>query len=322
MKNRLFLLLFLLGLAPLGAQKLDLKRLEGLKIRSIGPAGMSGRVTAIDVLLNDPEVIYVGTASGGMWRSRSGGVTWEPIFDEAPVASIGAIAVNQKNPDEIWVGTGEGNPRNTQNSGLGLYKTIDGGKTWTCVGLENTRVIHRILLHRDDPNTLFVAALGSAWGPNPDRGVFKSTDGGKSWRKVLFVNDSTGCADLVVDPRNPNKLIAAMWEYGRKPWTFHSGGPGSGIFVSFDGGESWKKRTAEDGPPKGDLVRTAKEGFDRLQEAGKTIKRVNEAMALAPYSLKKDLGKLTKDLKKKIAELEKLYMMPPTPRAFSAPPTC
>ncbi|MCB9337444.1 MAG: hypothetical protein H6577_04910 [Lewinellaceae bacterium] len=186
------------------AQKLNPDHFKNIKPRNIGPAGMSGRVTAIDVVLARPDVIYIGAASGGVWRSASGGIDWEPVFDEAPVQSIGSIKINQRNPSEIWVGTGEGNPRNSQNSGEGIYKTIDGGK---------------------------------------------------SWRKVLFVNDSTGCADLVVDPTNPNKLIAALWEYGRKPWTFNSGGPGSGLYVSYDAGETWERRTDKDGLPKGDLGR-------------------------------------------------------------------
>ncbi len=250
--------LILIGLllpCLLAAQPFPLEHFKNMKPRNIGPAGMSGRVTAIDVLLSDPDVIYVGTASGGVWRSLSGGTDWEPIFDEAPIQSVGALKINQRNPYEIWVGTGEGNPRNSQNSGAGIYKTIDGGKTWKLMGLEGSKTIHRIIIHRDDPNTVFVGALGSAWGPNSERGVFKTTDGGKTWRKVLFVNDSTGCADLVVDPTNPNKLIAAMWEYGRNPWTFNSGGEGSGIWVTFDGGETWERRTDKDGLPKGPLGR-------------------------------------------------------------------
>lgn len=255
MRANTYLLLFLFSPFFLFGQKVNVEHLKGMKIRNIGPAGMSGRVTAIDVVLSDPDVIYVGTASGGVWRSTSGGIDWEPIADDMPVASIGALKINQRNPDEIWVGTGEGNPRNSQNSGEGLYKTIDGGKTWKLVGLENSRTIHRIIIHRDDPNTVYIGATGSAWGTNEERGVFKTTDGGKSWDKILYVNDSVGCADLVIDPRNPNKLIAAMWEYGRKPWTFNSGGTGSGIYVTFDGGETWEKRTSKDGLPKGDLGR-------------------------------------------------------------------
>ena len=237
------------------SQTLNLDHFKSKSPRNIGPAGMSGRVTAIDVVLSDPNVIYAGTASGGLWRSTSGGIDWKPIFDEAPLQSIGSVKVNQKNPDEIWVGTGEGNPRNSQNSGEGIYKTIDGGKNWKLMGLKDSRTIHRIIIHRDDPNTVFLGVTGSAWGANSERGVFKTTDGGKTWRKVLYINDGVGCADLITDPSNPNKLIAAMWEYGRKPWTFNSGGPGSGLHVSFDGGETWDKRTDKDGLPEGDLGR-------------------------------------------------------------------
>ena len=229
--------------------------LEGMSIRNIGPAGMSGRVTSIDVDLSQPEIIYIGTASGGVWKSESGGIKWEPIFDEAPIQSIGSLAINQKNPDEIWVGTGEGNPRNSQNSGEGIYKSIDGGKTWKLMGLENTRVIHRIIIHRDNPDIVYVGAQGSAWGSSKDRGVFKTTDGGKTWNKILYINEDTGIGDLVVDPTNPNKLIAAMWEYRRKPWTFSSGGEHSGLHITYDGGDTWKKLSDEDGLPKGNLGR-------------------------------------------------------------------
>ncbi len=257
MKCKTFLTnFFLLAiLFSLSAQKMDVEQLKGLKIRNIGPAGMSGRVTSIDVNLSNPDIIFVGTASGGVWKSESGGIDWEPVFDKEPVESIGSIAINQRNPSEIWVGTGEGNPRNSLSSGAGIFKSLDGGKTWKLMGLKETKTIHRIIIDRDDPNTVFVAALGSAWGPNEERGVFKTTDGGKTWNKILYSNDGTGCADLVADPSNPNKLIAAMWEFGRKPWTFNSGGPNSGIYVTLDGGETWKKRSDKDGLPKGDLGR-------------------------------------------------------------------
>lgn len=254
MKKLLFLLLLSVPVL-LSAQKIDVKQLEGLKIRNIGPAGMSGRVTAIDVNLSNTDIIFVGSASGGVWKTTGGGVSWEPVFDDQPTQSIGAIAINQRNPSEIWVGTGEGNPRNSHNSGEGIYKSLDGGKTWKRMGLESTKTIHRIIIHRDNPDIVFAAAMGSIWGPNPERGVYKTTDGGKTWKLVLSVNDRSGCADLVVDPANPNKLVAAMWEYGRQPWTFNSGGPGSGIYVSHDGGETWEKRTEKDGLPKGDLGR-------------------------------------------------------------------
>ncbi|MEZ5043042.1 MAG: hypothetical protein R2828_24310 [Saprospiraceae bacterium] len=232
-----------------------MKKLEGIKTRNIGPAGMSGRVTSIDALVSNPEVIYIGTASGGVWHSKNGGISWKPIFDKEAVQSIGAVAINQNNPSEIWVGTGEGNPRNSQNSGAGIYRSLDGGQTWKLMGLEKTKTIHRIIIHRDNPAIVYVGAQGSAWGPNEERGIYRTKDGGQSWDKVLYVNAETGCADLVVDPTNPNKLIAAMWEYGRKPWSFNSGGKGSGLYVSHDGGSTWDLRTNEDGLPKGDLGR-------------------------------------------------------------------
>ncbi len=237
------------------AQPVDMDKLHGLKTRSIGPAGMSGRITSIDVVLKDPSIIYVGTASGGLWRSKGSGVDWEPLFDEQPVASIGAVAVDQNIPDVIWVGTGEGNPRNSQTSGNGVYKTLDAGKTWVHLGLDNSRNIHRIIIHPQNSDVVYVAAQGSAWGESKDRGIFKTTDGGKTWEKILFVNEKTGAADLVIDPSNPNKLIAAMWEFRRWPWFFKSGGEGSGLFVTIDGGKTWKKKTSDDGLPKGEIGR-------------------------------------------------------------------
>ncbi len=239
----------------LSGQQLDMDLLHGMKPRSIGPAGASGRVTALDVELKNPDNIYMGSAAGGLWKSENGGSTWEVIFDDGKSASIGSIAIDQNNPNVIWVGTGEGNPRNSMNNGAGMYKTIDGGHTWQFLGLEKTNGIHRIILHPDNPDVAVVAATGTPWGENPERGIYKTKDGGKTWQKTLYVDEKTGAADLVVDPSNPNKLIAAMWEHRRWPWFFKSGGPGSGIFVSFDGGDTWTKRTAQDGLPKGDLGR-------------------------------------------------------------------
>ncbi|TNE68084.1 MAG: hypothetical protein EP344_01670 [Bacteroidetes bacterium] len=236
-------------------QNINTDYLRSINVRSIGPAAMSGRITAITCDPGNPEVIYAGAASGGVWRSTSGGTDWKPIFDAAPTQSIGAIAIHPQNPDLIWVGTGEGNPRNSQNFGVGIFKSIDGGRTWTHMGLDQTHTIHRIVLHRDNPDIIWAASMGSTYGPTQQRGVFKSTDGGKTWRKVLFVNDLTGCADLVADPSNPNKLYAAMWEYQRWPWFFKSGGKGSGLYVSYDGGETWSPRTEQNGLPKGQLGR-------------------------------------------------------------------
>jgi len=254
-RNHILILLLVAFAFQFNAQKLDTKQLEGLKIRNIGPAGMSGRITSIDVDLSEPDRIFAGAASGGVWLSENGGINWTPIFDEEAVQSIGSVAINQNNPSEIWVGTGEGNPRNSQNSGGGIYKSLDGGKTWKMMGLEKTKTIHRIIIHRDDPNTVYVGAQGSAWGPHPERGVYRTKDGGKTWEHILKVNEETGIADLVVDPSNPNKLMAAMWEFGRKPWTFNSGGEGSGLYITHDGGDNWVKRTEKDGLPKGILGR-------------------------------------------------------------------
>ncbi|MEM8524956.1 MAG: hypothetical protein AAGG68_09945 [Bacteroidota bacterium] len=254
-RNYLIALLLLAVAIPFNAQKLNTKQLDGLKIRNIGPAGMSGRITSIDVDLSEPDRIFAGAASGGVWLSENGGINWKPIFDEEAVQSVGAVAINQQNPSEIWVGTGEGNPRNSQNSGGGIYKSLDGGETWTMMGLEKTKTIHRIIIHRDNPDVVYVGAQGAAWGPHPERGVYRTQDGGKTWEHILKINDETGIADLVVDPSNPNKLIAAMWEFGRKPWTFNSGGEGSGIYVTHNGGETWERRTEKDGLPKGILGR-------------------------------------------------------------------
>ncbi len=250
------LLTMLLSLSSLAfAQKLDMEAFKNMAPRNIGPAGMSGRVTAIDVVTDDPDIMYVGSASGGVWKSTSGGIDWEPIFNDQTTASIGALAIQQSNPSVVWVGTGEGNPRNSLNGGDGVYRTLDGGKTWKKMGLEKTRHIHRIIIHPDDPNTVYVGAIGSPWGEHQERGVYKTTDGGKTWDRILFTNIRSGVAELIMDPSNPNKLIAAMWEHKRDPWFFKSGGPGSGLYITFDGGETWEKRTDEDGLPKGELGR-------------------------------------------------------------------
>ncbi len=252
---RLSIVFFMATGVLLGSETLSASLFKQVAPRAIGPAGMSGRVTSIAVSLKNPDIIYVGAASGGLWRSIDGGVKWEPLFDKQPVQSIGAVALDPNNPDVIWVGTGEGNPRNSQNSGAGIFKSIDGGKNWQRMGLVKTRTIHRIIINPQNSSIVYAASLGSAWGPNKERGVFKTRDGGKSWKKVLFVNDSTGCADLVMDPANPEKLVAAMWQYQRWPWFFNSGGKGSGLYVSYDGGENWQKRTEKDGLPAGELGR-------------------------------------------------------------------
>ncbi|MGI9552716.1 MAG: WD40/YVTN/BNR-like repeat-containing protein, partial [Aurantibacter sp.] len=255
MKHLFRTLLLLFAVTTAFAQEFKMDLLQDLKPRNIGPGGMSGRVTAIDVVNKNPDVMYVGTASGGLWKSTSGGIKWEPIFDKEYTASIGALAIQQSNPSVIWVGTGEGNPRNSLNGGYGIYKSLDGGKNWKSMGLENTRHIHRVVIDPTNPDIVYVGAIGSPWGEHSERGVFKTTDGGETWEKILFVNNKTGAADLVMDPHNPNKLIAAMWEHKRDPWFFNSGGPGSGLHITHDGGKNWKKVSPEDGFPKGNLGR-------------------------------------------------------------------
>ncbi|KZS38700.1 hypothetical protein AWE51_14015 [Aquimarina aggregata] len=249
------LLLLLLTTAIGVSQEFSMDLIKDNTPRNIGPGGMSGRVTSIDVVTSDPNTIYAGTASGGLWKSTSGGIKWNPIFDNQATASIGAVAVQQSNPSVIWVGTGEGNPRNSLNGGYGVYKSLDGGKNWKLMGLEKTRHIHKVIIDPTNPNIVYVAAIGSPWGEHPERGVFKTTDGGDTWSKILFVNNKTGAADLVIDPKNPNKLIVAMWEHKRDPWFFKSGGKGSGLHITHDGGKTWKKRTDLDGLPKGNLGR-------------------------------------------------------------------
>jgi photosystem II stability/assembly factor-like uncharacterized protein len=254
--KKYFALLFLTLITLTGfAQKLDIEKLKGMKPRAIGPAGMSGRITAIDAVISNPDIIYAGAASGGVWKSTSGGVSWEPIFDKETTLSIGAISIQQDNPSIVWVGTGEGNPRNSLNGGDGIYKSLDAGKTWKKMGLEKTRHIHRVIIDPKNPNTVYVGAIGSPWGEHPERGIYKTTDGGATWTQILFVDNKTGCGELVMDPTNPNKLIANMWEHRRQPWTFKSGGPGSGMYITYDGGKNWKKVSSKEGLPEGELGR-------------------------------------------------------------------
>lgn len=255
MKKYILLILTILACIPVFGQKLDMEKLTGLNARSIGPSGMSGRVTAIDAVEMNPNIIYIGSASGGLWKTESGGMEWTPLFDKEAVSSIGALNIYQANPDIIWAGTGEGNPRNSLNSGAGVYRSIDGGKTWELKGLEKTRNIHRIIIDPTNPDVVYVGAIGSPWGPHPERGVYKTTDGGDTWKQILFTNDLSGVGDMVMDPVNPNKLIVGMWEHQRWPWFLKSGGEGSGLYITWDGGKNWKKLTEKEGMPKGEIGR-------------------------------------------------------------------
>jgi len=300
--KKIFLFLTLFLSISLMAQTIDMSKLQGLKPRSIGPAGMSGRVTAIDVNLRNPNIMFVGTASGGLWRSTDKGISWKPVFDKQKTLAIGSIAIDQHNPDIIWVGTGEGNPRNSLTSGYGIYRSLDGGDTWKMMGLKNTHNIYRIIVSPDNSNVVYVGVIGSPWGPQEDRGLYKTTDGGKSWEKILYVNDLTGVADMVMDPGNPKKLFVAMWQYQRWPWYFKSGGTGSGLYVTYDGGAHFKQITAKDGLPKGELgriglaiaasnpdvvyanVESKKNGLYRSTDGGKTWElRTTKNMGGRPF---------------------------------------
>ena len=213
----------------------------GLEWRNIGPADMVGRIADVEGVPGNPAIVYVGTASGGLWKTTDAGVTWRSIFDGQTVASIGDIALEPGNPDVIYVGTGEGNPRNSVSFGNGVYKSTDGGATWTHLGLEDTRTITRIVINPKNPSVVYVGALGHIFGPNKDRGVFLSRDGGLTWDKVLYLDERHGVADLDIDPQNPNIVYAALWRFERRPWTFTSGSEEGGLFRSVDGGRTWKK---------------------------------------------------------------------------------
>ncbi|MCP5473278.1 MAG: hypothetical protein H7A19_00345 [Rhodanobacteraceae bacterium] len=237
------------------AAPVDSTLLAGLKARAIGPAAMSGRVAAIAADPADPRTVYVGAATGGVWKSENAGLTWTAIFDREDVHAIGAIALDPNNPQSVWVGTGEGNVRNSTSIGRGVYHSTDGGSTWKFLGLSKSERIHRIVVDPRDGNTAWVAALGPLWGDGGERGIYKTTDGGNSWRAVLPGSADTGASELVIDPSNPNRLYASLWSFRRTPSSFRSGGSGSGLYRSVDGGETWQPLGAIEGLPKGELGR-------------------------------------------------------------------
>ena len=229
------------------------QNIEGLKARAIGPAVMGGRISAVDAVESNPHIIFIGAASGGVWKTLNGGQTWKPIFDENDTISVGALVINQQNPDIVWVGTGEGNLRNSAMVGRGIYRSLDGGVTWKDLGLKESEHINQIVLDPRDSNTAYVMALGNLWGASEQRGVFKTIDGGESWDKILYVNDSTGGHEMILDRANPDHLIVSMWQFKRSTHDFISGGTGSGLFESFDGGASFTEITEKRGFLKGPL---------------------------------------------------------------------
>ncbi len=228
---------------PVTAQKTDMSLFSGIKPRNIGPGGMSGRVTSFAVDPRNENTFYVGTASGGLWKTSNAGTTFTPIFDNEAVASIGALAVDPVRPDIVWAGTGEGNPRNSVTGGYGIYKSIDGGLSWKCMGLELTRYIHRIIIDPVDPDIIYAGAIGNPWAPHTERGLYRSTDGGISWQQILFTNETSGVADMVMDPSNPGKIFVAMWDHQRWPWFFRSSSEGSGLWLTRDGGDTFTEVT-------------------------------------------------------------------------------
>jgi photosystem II stability/assembly factor-like uncharacterized protein len=225
--------------------KFDAATVSGLPARNIGSATMSGRIAAVDAVDKDGRVTFlVGSASGGVWKSVNGGTTFKPVFDRESVQSIGAVAIDRSNPQIVWVGTGEAWMRNSVSIGDGVYKSTDGGENWTNVGLKDSEHIAKILIDPRDSNSVLACATGHLWNDNGERGVYRTTDGGKTWNKVLAgSNGSTGCAMLAMSPQDPNTVFAAMWDFRRQGWTFRSGGPGSGLYKSTDGGEHWTELT-------------------------------------------------------------------------------
>ncbi|MEO7965295.1 MAG: glycosyl hydrolase, partial [Gemmatimonadaceae bacterium] len=213
----------------------------GLKPRSIGPAMTSGRVMSIAVQPNNPGVIYIGTASGGLWKSTSGGAQWTPVMDKEGSYSIGWVTIDPVHPNVVWVGTGERNAQRSVAYGDGVYRSDDAGRSWKNVGLKNSEHIGRIIVNPKDPNIVYVAAQGPVWAAGGDRGLYKTTDGGKTWEQVLKISENTGVSDVVMDPRSPDVLVATAWQRRRHFFTLIDGGPESAIYRSTDAGKSWSK---------------------------------------------------------------------------------
>lgn len=232
--------------------------LSALAPRNIGPATMSGRIVDLAVVNMDPKVFYVASATGGVWKTNDNGIRFTPVFQNEAVHSVGDVVVHQTDTSVVWVGTGERASRQSSGWGDGVYKSTDGGLNWRNMGLPESRHIGRIILHPDNADIVFVAAMDHLWGPNEDRGLYKSTDGGERWAKVLEVDENTGAVDVAMDPQTPDIMFAAMYQRERRPWGFHGGGPGSGLYKSTDAGESWTKLTnagLDNGLPTGDIGR-------------------------------------------------------------------
>lgn len=252
--SRFFSLIFIF-LASVGyAQTLNPKQLAQLEFRHIGPVG--NRIISVTGIAEDPMTYYVGAASGGIWKTTDGGLNWQPVFDKERVHSIGALAAAPSEPETVYAGTGESFIRSNVSIGNGVWRTTDGGANWTHLGLENTGRISRIVVHPNNPEVAYVAALGHGYAPQKERGIYKTMDGGKTWKQVLHVDTGTGASDLIMDPFNPRILFAGMWSLEIRPWTRKSGGPGGGIYRSLDGGETWNKLEGN-GLPEGEVGKIA-----------------------------------------------------------------
>jgi len=248
-KNFLFFVFIFFILFPgssfaQGSVKIDENTFGDITARQLGPAAMSGRISAIDAVDKNPGIVYVGAASGGLWKSKNWGTTFKPVFDKYNL-SIGAITIDQNHPDTVWAGTGEVWVRNSTSVGDGIYRTTDGGETWKKMGLEKSERIAKIIIHPKNPDLIYVAVPGNLWNSSSDRGLYKTADGGKTWDKILYLDENTGCSDVAMDAQNPDILYAGMWEFRRTPWSFSSGGKGSGLYRSSDGGKTWSKITKD-----------------------------------------------------------------------------
>jgi len=228
--------------------------MKGIKWRQVGPF-RGGRALAATGIAGDPDTYYFGAVAGGVWKTSNGGLTWTALTDSTGIMSVGAIAVAPSDSNVIYVGTGEACIRGNISFGDGMYKSVDAGKTWTHIGLTDTRHIARVIVDPKNPDSVFVAALGHAYGSNEMRGVFHSADGGATWQKVLYKDNKTGAIDITFDPANSHVLFAALWEAQRTPWSMSSGGPGSGLYKSSDGGATWKRLEGH-GLPEGILGRS------------------------------------------------------------------
>ncbi|MEZ5330911.1 MAG: glycosyl hydrolase [Thermoanaerobaculia bacterium] len=292
----MFLPLLLLAAPALARIEIDTNTFGGLEARAIGPAVMGGRIAAIDAVATDPVTIYVGAAGGGVWKSQDDGVTFRPVFDDH-IQSIGAIAIDPSDPETVWVGTGESWTRNSVSIGDGVYRSTDGGESWERKGLEESERIARIIVDPTDSAVVWVCATGHLWDANEQRGVFKTTDAGESWERVLTVDEDTGCSDLSMDPQVPDIVYAGMWQFRRTPWSFSSGGPGSGLYKTVDGGSSWSElaKGLPDGP-KGRIavdvapsrpnrvyavVEAEKTALYRSDDAGASWAEMNSSMNVA-----------------------------------------